>query len=614
MTKFKKADIFFAIALLLVLSLHIVFTFVVPFSDDESFYTSIPFRLLGDDSLVQHEWHLSQFSSLFSFLPVLIYTTIKGSADGIIFFMRIIFLIIHTSIAVVIYRVFRKHDKWAVMAAITFYMHTAYAIKAISYQSMFLAFILLLTLCLLSIYEKPTKRLYMLSGICFGFCCVNNPLFCLAFPIYLFICLLWAKRQEIKSFVLKIKNPEAFNDEKKLTRKQKNMQKQQVLDAFPELEKYDCFFGKEAFLRIVQGLLIAGAVAVVFFLITGGTISSVTRNIENLLSSTEYGISPLALIEKMKQTVEIFSQANYNVPWILPLLFIVLLFDKKRYKNTHRFAYLTISILWSIFYICGAIEAYWLDYFCISLPFFITSTLCYILTENKNKTLFRCMYIPGLIATFFQYLAANTHLAAIGIVLTVCNVAGVFFVMDLCNEIRSTSKEKDTTAVKKVFSGLVISVLIISFCFQTVLYITMNQYWGPLPKNDLRKPSEGPYAGLYMDIDSYNYYCNEIKDLNYIKEITRENDPVLLASYRNWMYMYLERPVAIYTTWYQGELKKDLLIRYYEENPDRIPEYVYVESLDLSSTRYQVAEELFEFSSKEVLSNGVLYTVDYYKF
>lgn len=614
MTKLKKTDFFFIISLATILLMHIFLVFIVPYLDDESFYSLVPFRLMSGDSLVQNEWHLSQFSSLFSFIPVCIWTLFKGSAEGIILFMRIIYLLIHTTLAVIIYMFFRKHGTWAVMASVIFYIQTAYGIIAISYHSMFVAFLVLLTLCLLSIYQKPSLRLYIFAGICFGFCCVNNPLFCFAFAIYLLVCLLWAQREKLITFVMKLKGSEPEKKEKKPTKNKKKKSKQQASVVIPGMEKYSCFFGKEAFIRFACGILIAVAVALVFFFITGGTLDSITSNIENLLSSSEYGVTSAGLFTKFKETFEFFKVANFNCPWILLVLFIVLLIDKKRRYNTHRFVYLLGSVLWSIMFIAGVTIASDIGYRAISLPFCVISTICYLLTENKNKTLFYCMYIPCLIATIFQYFAADTHLAVIGIVLATNNIAGVLFAMDLYKEMHTASKESDEKASKKIFSGLCRSLIIIGFCLQLVFYGVIFRYWGDLPGKEAVKATTGPYSGLYMTEQELNAYNRGIADMDFIKEISRENDPVLLASYRNWMYMYLERPSAIYTAWYQGELKKDLLIRYYDENPDRIPEYVYIESLDLNSTRYQVAEELFEFSSKEILSNGVLYTVDYYKF
>ncbi len=612
MKRLKKTDFLFVIALSSVLLLHIIFVFVIPFLDDESFYVSIPYRIVNGDSLIQHEWHLSQFSSLFSFLPVYIWTAIKGSTEGIFIFLRCTYLLIHTVIAVIIYTFFRKYGKWAILASMMFYMQVSYRTLAISYQSMFVAFLLLLSLCIVSIYQKESVRIYILAGVCFGCCCVCNPIFCLTFALYLVGCFLWTRRQEIIRKIIRIWSYGTDKKGKKLTKRQKREQKQQVHEVFPGLEKYNCFFSKDAVLMFSCGVFIVAIIAVVFFFATGGTIESITDNIENLLGSSEYGIASDSILSKFLETAAYFTRANLGMPFILPIIFIALLFDKKKKDNKHRFAYLFISMIWTIIFILGTVTYREIDLYAISLPFCVFSTICYLMTENKNKVLFRCMYIPCLIGTFFQYLAANTHLAVIGVVLAVNNVAGVFFAMDLWKEIKFASKENSETTTAKNFSHLCRNVIIVGLCVQVLLYVTYYQD-GRIPGKGAIKATVGPYSGLYMTEEEYDQYYKEISDMDVIKSISYEDEPVYLASYNNWMYLYLDRPMATYTTWYRGSLDREQLIRYYRENPKMIPEYIYVESLDPQCGRVKVASEIFEFT-KEELSNGVLLTIEGCKF
>ena len=102
-------------------------------------------------------------------------------------------------------------------------------------------------------------------------------------------------------------------------------------------------------------------------------------------------------------------------------------------------------------------------------------------------------------------------------------------------------------------------------------------------------------------------------DMNYIKEISRESDPVLIASYNNWMYIQVDRPMATYSTWYRGTLYTDQLIKYYKENPEKIPRYVYMESSDPQNAYTGVVDELFQYTRQD-LSNGILLTVEDCKF
>ena len=604
--KLTKTDILFIIALLSGLLIHIFFLFSVPFSDDESFYALVPFRLISGESLIRNEWHLTQFSSLFAFLPVYIWTTIKGSADGIIIFLRCVYLLIHTSTAVVIYRFLRKHKSWAIISSMMFYVQIAYNIQAISYQSVLAISLLLMSLSLLSIYEKPSVKTYILAGICFGCCCICNPFLCTLFALYLFVCILWAKRDFFINASIKIKNHNKTEKGKKLTKKQKKQQAQQALDAFPDSENYNCYFNKNAILWITCGIVIIAIIAAAFFFLTGGTIASIPKNIENLLGSTEYDVVSKSIFEKLLDTLKYFSVANLGMPWIIPVLFIVVLLDKNRKRNTHRFVYLLIAVIWAFLFVFGIIKNMEIYVCGFSLPFFVISALIYMLTENKNKVLFNCMYVPTLIVTVFHYLAADTHLAAIGVVLAIANVAGVLFAKDLWNEMRTSSTEVATKG-----GNLVRSVIVIGICAQMLFYGTFyylfNQY-GISIKSDTFKATEGPYMGLYMPETEYNKYNKWIDDLDYIKSITNEKDPVLLTTYQNWMYLYLDRTVATYSAWYRGTINQQQLTDYYKRNPSRIPKYIYT-----ITTYFNIIDEMFEYEIEE-LSNGYLLTVKSCKF
>lgn len=602
----KNTDFLFVIAILAILIVHIYFLFSIPFSDDESHYITVPFRLINGDSLVKNEWHLTQFASLFSYLPVRIFTAIKGSADGILIFTRCVYLAIHTSVAVVIYRFFREYGNWAILASMIFFGQVSYGIQAISYQSIFALSLLLFTLCLLSIYKKQSTKSYILAGVCFACCCVCNPLFCLMFVLYLIACALWTKRQELASKIVK-----TSNNKKKLTKKQKREQKKQVLEAFPEMENYNCFFTKEAISRITCGISIVAIIAVAFFFLTGGTIRSVFINFENLLNSSEYDIVSKSVFAKLLQTLSYFTKANLYMPFILPMLFIVLKLDKKRKTNSHRVAYLGVTVLWMIVFIIGILLVREIYVCALSLPFCMFSVVCHLLTKKKNKVLFNCMFAPCLVVAFFHYLAADTQLAAIGVVLAVSNVAGVLFLKDLWKEMHTTS-ENDTETTEKKKIPLLKGVVIIAFSLQILFYGVFYQYGQFYGKNS-PKATTGPYAGLHMTQSQYEGYNKAINDLNVIKSISNERDPVFIAAYENWMYLYLDRPIAIYTTWYRGGFDMKVMADYYKENPSRIPKYIYIESpnLDESAIRYKIniLSEMFEVTRQD-LSNGVLLTVE----
>ena len=271
-------------------------------------------------------------------------------------------------------------------------------------------------------------------------------------------------------------------------------------------------------------------------------------------------------------------------------------------------------------YMVGILREIYFEGCFFSLPFVIFSLVCYILTDKKNKRLFHCFWLPCAIAAIFQYTSANTHLASLGIVFAINNVAGVIFVRDLFEEIKidlkpngKLSRKINLIALSKIVLCLGLSV---QFLFQGCVLL-----YEQLPEKNSARATSGPYSGMIMSEQQYDNYTKIISDLDLIKSYNVEKEPILIDSYKNWIYMYTDAPIATYTTWYTGSLKKDQLIAYYRENIDKIPKYIYVDPYDFDNDyddahlqkSMEIIGELFEFS-KEELSNGVLITVENAKF
>lgn len=605
--KNAKNDLLFILALIAGIASLSIFLFTYPSLYDEGFYATIPYRLANGDSLVQHEWHLSQFSSLFSYLPVHLWLAVKGSSEGIIVFLRCVYFIIHTAVTVVIYKFFRKYGSWAIAAAMIFFTQVSYRVLSISYHSMFVIFSLLFILCLYSLYQKNAKHLYVIAGFCFGCCCVCNPVYCQAYFLYLAVC---ALRKRRVSFFLKLhqwyisKTKKNIIHKDKKGKKKKKQEKTQPVFS-PYSEKYDCFFSKNAIIYSFAGIFLIAVIAIIFFFVTGGTIPSVFRNIQNLILSSEYHFSSAL---KFKQFFSIFNKLSFNIPFLLPLFYIVLFSDNNRKTVSHRSSYLIASLVIATAYALNIIRLGEDRTVFLSLPLLIFSSVCYILTDNKNKDIFNCMWTPTLIAAFFQLLSSNTYFASIGFTLTLNNIAGVVFVRDFLYEIRT--EEAPSHNSKSVKSVSYLSY--VALCLQIVFHMFVFQY-GQIPDEITVKADTGPYSGIIMTDEQYDSYSKSLSDLDVIKKYNTENDPVLIVSNQNWMYMYSEAPIATHTTWIQN-LNTEALLKYYKENPEKTPRFIYIDPYSLIN--YNVlndvklmVENTFNYS-KEELSNGTLLTIE----
>lgn len=609
--RIQKTDYIFIAAILICLIFHIICMYTpVPY-DDETLYPTGPLRFINGDIMMQHEWHLSQFSSLFSHLPVLLWITLKGSTEGLILFLRIAYLLIHTSGAVIIYKSFREYKYWAVMAAVLFYTQTPYRMLAISYISMVVFFLLLMGISLFFAYKTEKKQYYILSGIFFGACCVCNPFYCLLYPVYIAVYLY---------FNLKVKKNKSTPPP---SDKKASSVKRQVISE--EKNTSALFFSKKAVLLISSGIAVMAVISILYYFSTGGTISSFIGNFGNLLSSSEYDIfNSLSL--KLRESVNIINKLSLNMPFLLPVLFIALAADKRRYDTKHKILYVILSLFLSILYVITiSISFFNLDEntFAISLPFLIFSSVCYILTKNKNKPVFFLLCLPFIIGAVIQYIATNTGITAPFSVLALTAVPGMIFVCDFYSEIKNEVKAENKPLLKnrkKAFSAAVFNLVCIILCIQTAFNCCLYMHNKIPNKESYQKVENGPFAGLYLDSNYYEKYNKGLSDLDIIKERSSDNDPVLINSRMGWMHLYIDRPSAAYCAALYS-LEEETFRSYYEQNPDKIPKYIYVSfahryyltSRDEARKQSRLFQSLFDCTVEE-LSMGFLLTVDSCRF
>ena len=603
----KQNRLFFA-SLLVTLAVHLIFAFLPHFLPDESFYTTIPYRLFCGDSLIRDEWHLSQFSSFFSFLPMSLWLTITSSADGLIIFLRLTYLALHTTATVVIYRLFREYKTWAIAASLIYYLQTPYKIYAISYHSMFALFLLFFSICLFLIYQNSSKKRCCLAGASFAACCIGNPVFVITLLLYP---VLW--------LVTKIRSRTNAEDTQ-------NTQDTHLVSAFPCTQRdYGNFFQRQAAAAFFLGILSVSAAWLLFFFCTGGTVSSIPTYLRAILKNSEYGTLTIPFSSKVEIFLDVVNHLTLNRPYLLVLLFVAMGIDPKYQRNSHRLVYLSAVFPLSVLCILGMALSPSLDKTLLqSLPCNLLSLVCYILTKNKNKPLFRCMWCPCVIAALINLCISNTLLSSMGFLLAASNVPGIIFFHDLVREMCQTKSKETKTApsteknsfIQQFSHFAVFSVLIL----QVLLYLFIIQFGQQFPHAPVIA-TDGPKAGLVMSKESKEDYDASLRDLDLIQKRSNPEDPVLIVSYQSWMYLHLQRPIATYTAWYDAYLNPDAFTDYYRLNPKKIPKYIYVVYTDhiaplgihvdnVASTQSTI-DILFDYTAEE-LNNGLLLTVTDY--
>ena len=612
--RLQKSDYFFIAALLCGLLFHMTLIWAPHRLYDETFYATVPYRLIIGESLIQHEWHLTQFSALFLYLPVRLWLLIKGSTEGIYLYLRLVYIFAHSAVTIIVYKFFRRYGIWSAVAAIMFYLLIPFKTYALSYTSMLVIFYLFFVLSLFLIYKKHSTVSYISAGFCFGCCCVNNPIYCIFFAFYLILCALWLKKDILVNmlsnyyFILRYakKNPQkakkkSFEATKIAVQKKRDLYSQ-------SFSTYDCFFSKNAIIYSFAGICIIAAISVIFYLATGGTIASLFENFENLMSASEYfTTSKGAWIQKSFDYRNAINSISLQMPFLLPIFFLILLFDKNRKMNSHRFIYLIVSLGLSILFFAGMMTADENTAFFYSFPFAFFSFVCYILTNKRQTDLFFCIWCPCAASALLCSFASNTLFYSSSAICSISNIVGVFFVYDLFKEMKEEHKPKEdkTSRYEKVFIFAGQAIIIIAICVQMLNSCFFMQEFLALEEDYTFKATSGPLKGMYFNEEAFKLYESNLETIDHIKEISDESDAFLTVGNLNWVYMRAERPFGIYSAYYLGFYPKTIAA-YYRNNPDKIPKYICAFTV-LTPEYTRTAEEMIE-EEREVLDSMFDYT------
>ena len=104
---------------------------------DEAFFLTVPVRLFRGDSLLQHEWHLSQLAAVLTLPFTSLYLLLQGNAEGYVMFMRYVGVFMQLGVGVFFYIRFQRfHWLGALTACLCFLLFTPYNTPCPLYSSL----------------------------------------------------------------------------------------------------------------------------------------------------------------------------------------------------------------------------------------------------------------------------------------------------------------------------------------------------------------------------------------------------------------------------------------------------------------------------------------------
>ena len=527
---------------------------------DEAFYLTVPHRLSLGDALFTDEWHVSQLSGFLLIPFVSLFRLITGSTDGIMIAARVLYLVLHTGAAVLIYTRLRKYGILSVFGCALYFLYTPYNIMALSYNTMGIE-LLLVAGVLLATADYKKKLLPILSGLAFAGAVLCNPYLIVCFFLYgACVGVHYAIKKKEMRFVLKSE-----------------------------------MFSLRTFLFFTAG---AACLAVVFliFTLTRTGLGDIFANIPEMLKDPEHPSIPFG------RKVETYFQSIFDMTphfkYVLYGYFAMLafmIFDRKR--RLHRAVYLCLSCAATgislIMLLPGVTST---TYNHIMLPMLFLGIASYILIENKPRELFAAVFVTGLIYSFCIHYGSNQMIYCIASVMVVANVASFIFLGRLIKEMRETPDNLTYAAASRILSFILVGIVI---AFQGGAQITAKTYhvfWDSAPDALTAEIKQGPAAGIVTTDANLESYNNMYTDL--VAFQMKEPGNILFMSFETWPYLAMnDFPYGTFSAWTGNEQGEGTLSRmrtYYEMNPEKTPKYIYIPK----SAKWNVSTLLPELQSK----------------
>lgn len=525
-------------------------------SPDESFYLSIPYRLILGDKLLVDEWHASQLSAFLLYLPMKAYLSFTGSTDGIILYFRCIFVFCQTVVSLFTYHKLKKFGSLAALiSAVIYLLYVPETVNMLDYYTMSLMGFQVVTLILFC-SEKLNPPALVFTGTVFACVVIAQPFNCLVYFIYSLFVLFFIIRNKKKA----------------------------------TSEYCRKYFSIKTWLYLTSGIVITAAVFLAF-LFTQITFDELLANIGNLFGGHDHTL-PFAQTGKtdMFSYLTIFSTILRIAPigfYFILILFFALAYDKKRLHR--RNLWILVSFSCVLFLTAECIISSFNDFTAILFKPYILFVLTYVslmLTKNTNKNLW-LIWWTGIVYTVFLGIISQAldYVGVIGFVIS--NTALAPSISILCNELsvsQKAEKNEDNTDSKPlilrilcIISAVIISFDVISgtaikFIDDTMAYGTGREIIAVDTVLD-----KGPLKGIRTNASIAESYGNILDDLDEIKDKT--NGKVLVAGLIPWTYFCFDKSPAAFTTWYIEE--EFGLYKEYYKNKNHLPEAVYVPKSNL---------------------------------
>ncbi len=526
---------------------------------DEPFYLTLPYRYLLGDGLISDEWNLTQLSGSLLIVPLWIYDLLGDVSEGVLLSFRIIYVICQILVSMILAGILSSRYRAGKWAALVYSLFIPLNIMALSYDSMGLAFMMLLG-AVLSCSDLQKKRNGIISGILFSLAVICNPYLALVYIAYIFSVIILSLRK-----------------------------------------KKSVFFSAGMLFNTLIGVGVT-SLAFCIILFSRTSLSDLIRSLPYLLNDPTHGF---------KTAYDLFVIPFVRIyqvyfPWVLIWLavFAAMIVDKNRKK--HWKIYFFINLFSVIF--CLAAFSFKVITNCFMLPFSVLGLTAYVLSEKKEKKIFYFMWILGIIYGILLHVASDQDVYVIAMALTISDVASVI----LCSEF--LEEKKDDLNIGK-YTGLIFCVIVMAQLFTETVSMSRNTYWESTRTETLNTVyTKGPLKGLKTTADKVESYDLMLEDIEEYRQKRLEGgkDRIAFMTLNTWEYLYAGLPYGTYSSWigYADKNTLDKFEVWCDLHPDKIPSYIYFSKLENKKWDERLINDMAKDMGYTVVESDISYKLE----
>lgn len=492
---------------------------------DEALYLTVPYRILKyGDGLLIHEWHEFQMST-FPTLPLhMLYYLFFSNTEQILLNFRYIFTFLWGCSAIFFYiRMKRISKTGAAAASLVYLIHAPYSIMAFSYNSMGVLFLLNAFIIALTA-QKHKKLQFFISGLFLA-----GAILCCPYLLVLYLLLTMAAAAAM------------------ISKKNKSIITFWLF----------CTLGAICLLVIFCA-----------FLLSKGSLQEILQAIPIVLDDVEH--PDRNLIHKTIEYIDLTIHCAPMMPHVL-ILFTLMCIVSRLWKKTADLCLSIVLLLVVIPLTYFTDEHLYIHY--LMLPVCLIGFFCRINSnDEKLSLLFRNIWIPGMIYTFCLNYSSNQQLHALTNAAVVPAFASIVILILYLQHKRAANNIFRNAAM--VCSALLLFVLIKD---ELILRWEIIFFEDDISEQVILAKS-GPEKGIRMTESKYETYESTMNDI--IKPLQEENSIQQILFFTNDPVLYLctEKGIGSFSAWLPGinDHTVKRLDRYYELNPQKIPDAIYI--------------------------------------